>query len=213
MKRSFKYLGLVVLLLTVFSFNSKAQLGEAEQLLATMEKYNQSKKMLNQVTQGYQVVKNGYDKIKDVASGNFNLHNTFINGLMAVSPAVRKYRRIPDIINYQVMILSEYKSSFLQFKKAGRFNEKELSYMGRVYSNLLEKSSENIEELTMVITANKTQMTDDERIQAIDRIYADIQDKFLFLKKFNGSTKVLALQRGQEKGDIEVRKGLNGTER
>lgn len=210
MKTTSKITFLVIVFLTGFSLKSSAQLGDAEQLLATMEKYNQTKKMLNQVTEGYQIVSQGYNKIKDVASGNFNLHSVFINGLMSVSPAVRKYRRIPDIINYQVMILAEYKSAFSQFKKEGSFSPKELSYIGRVYSNLLDKSSQNIEELTMVITANKTQMSDDERIQAIDRIYVDIQDKFMFLKSFNGSTKVLSVQRARTKGDINVQKGLNG---
>lgn len=210
MKTLVKVFLIALVFITGFSFKSKAQLGDAEQLLATMEKYNQTKKMLNQVTEGYQIVSQGYNKIKDVASGNFNLHSVFINGLMSVSPAVRKYRRIPDIINYQTLILSEYKSAFTQFKKDGNFSQKELNYIGKVYSNLMDKSIENIDQLIMVTTANKTQMSDDERIQSIDRIYQDIQDKYLFLKSFNGSTKTLSVQRARTKGDIQEQKGING---
>lgn len=194
------------------SLAGKAQSFEAQQLLLTLEKYNQSKKMLDQVTEGYQVISQGYDKIKSVASGNFSLHQVFINGLMAVNPEITKYRRIPDIINYQTMILKEYQTSFSQFKKDGNFSTKEIDYISKVYSNLFDKSVENLDQLLMVTTANSTQMSDDERIQAIDRIYKDIQDKFLFLKSFNGSTKILSLQRARTKGDVSVTKNLYGIE-
>lgn len=187
-----------------------AQSQEAQQLLLDVQKYNQLKKMLSQLVTGYNVVKNGYDNVKGIASGSFDLHNAFINGLYAVNPAVKKYQRIPDIIHYETAILQEYKSSYSQFKQDGHFNPNEIDYMGNVYSNLVNKSVENINELIMVTTANKTQMSDDERLQAIDRIFYDIQDKYVFLKSFNNSTKMLALQRARQQGDINMTKALYG---
>ena len=35
--------------------------------------------------------------------GNFNLHKAFLDGLMMVSPAVKKYKRVADIITLQGM--------------------------------------------------------------------------------------------------------------
>lgn len=63
-----------------------------------------------------------------------------------------------------------------------------------------------------VVTAGKMRMSDDERLQAIDRIYSDMQDKIQFLRHFNNNTTVLAVQRAKEKNDAEtIRKvyGLN----
>ena len=82
--------------------------------------------------------------------------------------------------------------------------------MDNVYSNLFNKSLQNLEELTMVITAGKLRMSDDERINAIDRIYNDIADKLVFLRTFNKENNVLAIQRGKEMVDTTVSKKLNG---
>lgn len=82
--------------------------------------------------------------------------------------------------------------------------------MDNVYTNLFNKSLQNLEELTMVITAGKLRMSDDERINAIDRIYNDIADKLVFLRTFNNENNVLAIQRGREMVDTKVSKKLNG---
>ena len=82
--------------------------------------------------------------------------------------------------------------------------------MGNVYSNLFNKSLQNLDELTMVITAGKLRMSDDERLNAIDRIYIDMGDKLVFLRTFNKENNVLAIQRGREMVDTEISKKLNG---
>ena len=82
--------------------------------------------------------------------------------------------------------------------------------MGNVYSNLFNKSLQNLDELTMVITAGKLRMSDDERLNAIDRIYIDMGDKLVFLRTFNKENNVLAIQRGREMVDTKVSKKLNG---
>ena len=82
--------------------------------------------------------------------------------------------------------------------------------MDNVYSNLFNKSLQNLDELTMVITARKLRMSDDERLNAIDRIYIDIGDKLVFLRTFNNENNVIAIQRGRELVDTKVSKKLNG---
>lgn len=82
--------------------------------------------------------------------------------------------------------------------------------MVNVYSNLFNKSLQNLDELTMVITTGKLRMSDDERLNAIDRIYIDMGDKLVFLRTFNKENNVLAIQRGREMVDTKVSKKLNG---
>jgi hypothetical protein len=45
-------------------------------------------------------------------------------------------------------------------------------------------------------------MSDDERLQAIDRIFADIQEKVVILRSFNLKTGILNSQRQKEKADV-----------
>ena len=203
---------IMIMWIILFSFSGQAvaQSTEIQQLLLNVEKLAQLKKILSNMKKGYEIVSTGYNTIKDISKGNFNIHQTFLDGLMQVSPTVKKYKRIAEIITYQTQLVKEYKSAFRRFDASNLFNTNEIRYMDNVYTNLFNKSLQNLEELTMVITAGKLRMSDDERINAIDRIYNDIADKLVFLRTFNKENNVLAIQRGREMVDTKVSKKLNG---
>lgn len=78
-----------------------AQSQETQQLLLNVEKLSQLKNILSDMKRGYSVITNGYNSVKNIAKGNFSLHEVFLDGLMLVNPEIKKYRRIADIINYQ----------------------------------------------------------------------------------------------------------------
>jgi hypothetical protein len=201
---------MLLILLTVVSLNCYSQSQEAQQLLLDWEKLTQFKKILQDMYNGYKIVSKGYTTIRDISSGNFNLHKAFLDGLMDVSPAVKKYKRIADIINYQLQIVKQYKAAFDQFKADKNFTVDEITYMGKVYGNLFDESIKNLDELVMVITADKLRMSDDERMQAIDKIYASVEDQFSFLKDFNSSTLYLSMQRQNEQTEIDMSRKIHG---
>lgn len=189
---------------------ANAQTQEAQQLLLNWEKLAQFKQMLEDMKTGYQVLYKGYTAIRDISQGNFSLHKTFLDGLMEVSPAVLKYKRVADIINFQIRIVKEYKSAFKSFQENGAFTTQELEHLAKVYNNLFNASLQNLDELSLVITSGKLRMSDDERLQAIDRIYKNIIEQYSFLQEFNNSTVMLALQRKSEKAELEMQKKISG---
>ena len=204
---------LIIFLLLTIQISSNAlfaQSTEAQQLLLNVEKLAQLKKILSNMKKGYEIVSTGYNTIKDISKGNFNLHDAYLNALLQVSPTVRKYKRVADIITCQSQIVKEYRSAFNRFKSTNMFNSSEITYMEDVYKNLFNKSLQNLDELGIVITAGKLRMSDDERIAAIDRIYKDISDKLVFLRGFNNESSVLAVQRGRELVDTKLSEKLNG---
>lgn len=205
-----KIIFLLIILSSCITTKLSAQSEEAQQLLLNVEKLAQFKQILSDMKKGYQIISNGYSTIKDLSQGNFNLHKTFLDGLMTVSPMVRKYKRVADIINNQVKIVKEYKNAFSRFKQDGNFNSGEIEYLGKVYSNLFTQSLNDLDELTMILTDSKLRMSDDERLEAIDRIYTNMQDKLLFLRHFNNNTTILAVQRAREKKDVLTMKYIYG---
>jgi DNA repair ATPase RecN len=198
---------IAIVLASQFSFS---QTQEAQQLLLDVEKLTQFKKILQDMYDGYKILHQGYSAIRDISSGNFSLHKGFLDALMDVSPAVKNYKRIADIINYQLLIVKQYKAAFDQFKADKNFTPQEIDYIGKVYSNLFNESVKNLDELVMVITAGKLRMSDDERMQAIDKIYASIENQFSFLQDFNSSTSYLSLQRQSEQTEIEMSRRILG---
>lgn len=194
----------VIMLLMITGITKiKAQSTEVQQLLLNVEKLSQMKNILQDMKKGYTIVSGGYNAIKDISQGNFSLHEVFLDGLMLVSPEVKKYRRVIDIISYQKRIVSEYKSAFSNFKATGNFNPTEVDYLGRVYKQLFDQSVDNLDQLLMIITSSQLRMSDEERLSAIDQIFEDTQDKLMFLRSFNSETLILSLQREKHRADIK----------
>ena len=190
--------------------SSRAQSQEAQQLLLNVEKLSQLKNILADMKKGYTIVTNGYNTVKNIAQGNFSLHEVFLDGLMLVNPEIKKYRKVADIISYQKNIITEYKSAFSRFKSSSNFSAQEIDYLGKVYKQLFDQSIDNLDELATVITSSKLRMTDDERLKAIDRIFADTEDKLVFLRNFNKETSILNLQRAKEKADLKTTQSYFG---
>ncbi|WP_426092860.1 TerB family tellurite resistance protein [Flavobacterium sp. DSR3-2] len=205
-----KRLLIVLIMLVGLLFPSRvaAQSQEMQQLILNIEKLAQFKQILTDMKKGYQILNGGYNVVKDLSKGNFSLHETFLDALMQVSPTVRKYKRVGDIIHYQVLLVKEYKAAFNRFRNSGNFNPEEIAYLEKVYSKLFKESIRNLDELTSVISANTLRMSDDERLAAIDKVYADMQDKLSFLRNFNNNTSVLGIQRTKERNDINAMRSI-----
>lgn len=198
----------ILITLLMIPVKSMGQSAEIQQLILNIEKLSQFKKILSDMKKGYELLSGGYKTVKDMTEGNFSLHKTFLDALMQVSPAVKNYKRVADIVEYQISIVKESRNGMNRFIKSGNFSGQEINYFEKVYGNLLNQSLRNLDELTMVITADKLRMSDDERLKAVDDIYEQMQDKLLFLRNFNTTSNVLALQRSKEKKDVYVSKSF-----
>ncbi len=206
-----KKLILITTMSIAFCAPARAQYQEAIQLALNIQKLLQLKKILENMYTGYKILTEGYNKVKNIAEGNYKVHEVFMDGLMAVNPKVKSYKRVLDIIEYQKKIIREYKIAYQRFSKSKQFNSGELAYLSRVYGNLSARSRENVNGLVMIITANKLRMNDGERLQRIDALFEQAQEQLTFLRQFNSQTAILALQRYREQNDINVmRKLLEG---
>ena len=202
--------GLVLSILIVKPFSVRAQSHEAQQLLLNVEKLAQLKQILDNMYKGYEILRKGYTAIKDISEGNFSIHKVFLDKLLEVSPVVKNYKRVADIISSQIKIVKEYKAAFSRFRQSGSFSQNEINYIGRVYNKLFNESLKKLDELLIIITANQVRMSDDERLAAIDRIYGDVEEQLSFLRHFNNSTAILGFQRAGEQNDINVMRKIYG---
>jgi len=207
-----RWLGLIFGLICTFSFqHADAQIStgqDMQQLLLDIEKLTQFKAILSDMQQGYTMLTQGYQQVKDLSQGNFNLHSIFLEALLQVNPEVAKYARVADIIADEASILTEYKKAYKRFRSGGYFSTGELDYLAKVYAQLTSAALNDVNDLANVITASKLRMSDDERLSAIDRIYTSSSDKLSFLRDFNQRTGILALQRQQEQNEINNLKSL-----
>ena len=198
-----------ILLLMSFSVSkSFSQTQAIQQLLLDVEKLTELKNILTELKEGYQIVSDGYTTIKNISEGNFNVHDIFLKSLLEVSPAVKNYVRIKDIIGAELHIVSEYKNALKQFKGSGEFSIDEINYLEKVYANLFNHSLENLQTMIMVLTTGNLRMSDDERINSIDAVWEEVSQQLTFLRHFNNQARILCLQREKEKNDLSTLKQL-----
>jgi len=212
MKKTAIVLLLIIAGFTLFPAQSKAQTiaDDIQQLALDIQKLAGLKSVLNQMYQGYELVSKGYDGVKDVANGNYSLHEAFLDGLLIVSPTVRKYVRVQDIINNQAELITEYKSAYTTFKEDKQITPDEIGYMMDVYNNLVTQSLSNLSMLSSVITSSQLRMSDGERLRQIDRLYSTSQEELSFLRQFNNQTTNIALARAQAANDQQTIQKLYG---
>lgn len=187
---------------------STAQTQEVTQLILNLEKLRELRKILKELKKGYDILFEGYTKIRDISRGNFKLHEAFLDGLLRVSPAVKNYGRINHIVQMQLAIVSECGRAREQISASGTLNAKEIGYLGKVYSELAGGSLKNLDALLDIVTDKKLRASDDERLSMIDAVYNDVSEQLVFLRYLSSNNGVLAAQRKHEKASLQTTKDI-----
>jgi hypothetical protein len=192
------------------SIKTRSQSFELQQLILDIQKLSELKGIYKDVVKGYKILSEGYNAVSDISQGNFDLHQLFLNDLLKASPVVQKYQKVADIIDCELKIVSEYRNAYNRFKQDNNFSLDEIIYIGKVYNNLINESIKGLSDLTTAITDNTIRASDDERLNVIDKLDAEMQNRLSFLRYFNNNTSVLSRQRSREQNDINTTKNIYG---
>lgn len=178
---------------------------EAQDIITPMlEQIAKLELCLKEAQQGYAIVQKGLTTIGQIKQGDFDLHSLFFSSLMTVSPEVKGYAKVADILAMQIQIVLGCKTTLQQYSSTGAFNADELKYLTDVYANLSTLTVQDIDELTGLITDGNWQMTDDERLSRIDQLYEKVTQKYLFLRSFSNRVLAEAQIRNQNKNSLQT---------
>lgn len=159
---------------------------------------------------GYKIVSGGLNTIRDIKKGELNIHSTFFNSLKAVNPKIARYQKAADIISYQLRIIKQIKETIAYIRETKQFTPEEIEYNRKVFDFLLAECIESVNELLSIITPGELEMKDNERLIRIDKLYADMQDKYTFCTVMSEDMAMLAAQRMDEYWEIQKSKLING---
>lgn len=138
------------------------------------------------------------------------LYKDYYEELQKVKGIISYYKRIKEITEKQVHLVEEYKRAFSLFKQDKHFSADELSYMGRVYSGILDESVKNLDQVFLVIHSFATQMSDAKRIEIINAAADRIDINYNDLNALNQQGILLSLQRAKAQNDVDAVKKLYG---
>lgn len=150
------------------------------------------------------------DEITDWVNKQKELYKGYYDELRKVKAVISYYKRIKDITEKQVYLFNEYKRAWGLFQQDRHFAPDEISYMGDVYSGILDESIKNMDQVFLVINSFQTQMSDAKRLELINEACDRLDVNYNDLKVFNQQGILLSLQRAKAQNDVDVTKKLYG---
>ncbi|MCD0472633.1 hypothetical protein [Flavobacterium sp. JAS] len=159
---------------------------------------------------GYTVVKNGLNFIGDVKKGEVNLHGDYFSSLKKVNPKVKNYVKVAEIISLQIKILKVHKKTLELLGQGDLFHGDELDYIEKTFEHLIENCNETLDQLFIIGTDTKLEMTDDQRLERIDILYKTMMEDYSFCENFSQEIKVLSLSKAKDKNDVKQSQMLLG---
>jgi len=148
--------------------------------------------------EGYNIGRKGLSTISSIKDGDFNLHRDFFGGLSLVSPAIKNYKRVADITVLQTRILKLSSQSSTAIQRSDRLSNQQKAYHSQVMERLIADCSRAIDDLVEVTLNGELTMTDGDRLQRVDALYAEMLDRYEFVKVFAAESG--ALIRAKEQG-------------
>ena len=167
--------------------------------------------LLNKVSEGLQVVGKGLTTISDITNGELNLHRNFFDSRTGVNPAVNNALDFIEVVWFQNSIIRQMKEVYERCRHDNNFSAEEILYIERVHRNFLVLTGANISELLKILRPGDLSMSDDERMEQLNRIYDDMKDQRAFVNAFDQEARMLSWERQHELNEANRTKSLYET--
>jgi hypothetical protein len=150
------------------------------------------------------------DEITDWVGKQKELYKEYYDELYKVKLIITYYQRIKDLADKQLKLVNAYKQSWNLLQKDDHFSADEIAYMAKVYNGILEQTAKDVDQLTLVVNAFTTQMSDEKRLEIINSAANSVDRNYADLVQFNQQNFLLSLQRAKVLGEVEKVKKLYG---
>lgn len=160
---------------------------------------------------GYKIMEDGWNTVHDWKNGELMLHTSYISSLGKVNPKI-KGEQIDAIQNLADKLLSGCATLQQDAIQSEVLNDEEISYLKSMLKGYMEETTEDINELNLVITDGKLSMTDDQRMKQVDRLYGRTVKVFKQFKSLDRNARsVIAGRKENELHHQELRQwtGMN----
>jgi hypothetical protein len=138
------------------------------------------------------------------------LFSTYYDELWKIKSTIAYYQRIKDVAARQIALVNNYRQAWNLLRQDRHFNAAELQQMTAVYTGILTASERNLDDVMNVVSSGKTQMSDEQRLELINRAADRLDENYSDLTRFNTENQMLSLQRSKSLADTKTTKQLYG---
>lgn len=190
---------LLTFLLLIAAFGLSAQ---AKQDRVMLQQIVLLKTYGGYLQKGYRIAKDGLSFIGRMKSGELDLHSLFFEGLQLVNPHLRDYENVHVILrlNSQISAVKENLADQLT-QDLLYANEKE--HVLRVLERVAEDTANDLEALYDILTDDTILADDAQRMERIDALAKEMEERFVFIRSFSDKTRILIIARNREQRETE----------
>ncbi|MFA6245353.1 MAG: hypothetical protein WC615_00340 [Mucilaginibacter sp.] len=180
------------------------------------QKKTQKKYLLQQIAalqvysgylkKGYSIASNGLGNISGYLQSENSLHTTYYKRLKTADPVVKNDPMVKAIMSWQQDILERTQ----EIKQSSGMTSAEKNYLSKVCAAVLADCDQQLNTLQNVISDNKVEMSDAERLTLITKVHAAMQANYKFTSGFSAQVKILAVRREQEQAQLAVSEQVYG---
>ncbi|TDX01839.1 TraG family conjugative transposon ATPase [Dinghuibacter silviterrae] len=139
-----------------------------------------------------------------------DLYSEYYNELWQVKEVLSTYDRVRDILRREQQAAQACRQAMVLFRRDDHFSQGEIQRMTETYNALLEESTRNLDELTLLVTGNTTQMSDGRRLTLIDEAAWQSETDYNQVQSFTQTQVALSLRRARDQQDLEAIEQLYG---
>lgn len=143
--------------------------------------------------EGYDIASFGLNSIRDFRTGEFNLHQDYFSSLSNVNPLVANNPKIKQVLDWKDEILK-----CLSNISKGNLNDSDWRYIQNVARIVLNECRLALEDLKLLLQVGGLEMSDEERLSRIDKLYQEMQIRMQFTKSFISDVHLLQSQNAKE---------------
>ena len=211
---------LLIIILLLFATRSQAQYQIVTSLVKKVIKAIDLKvqRMQNEtiwLQNAQKTIENELSKFRLTEISNWSekqkaLYSDYYDELWKVKSTIAYYQRIKDLTVKQIAMVGEYQRAWKLFQSDMHFKPDEIIQMQRVYVGILDASAKNIDQIMLVINPGKTQMTDQQRLEAINQAGDRLDENYSDLKQYNNQNMILSLHRSKDLNEVQTIKNYYG---
>ena len=138
----------------------------------------------SEAKEGYRIAEKGLSLIGGETGMEFGLHRDYFTSLRNINPSVKDDGRVGDIVQWESYIMKKARMVRRDIQGEHMIQADHKTVLDRVIKTVTAKSLETVEELTLLLTPDALELTDDQRLERLGALFDQSVERLVFLESF-----------------------------
>lgn len=159
---------------------------------------------------GYAIAGKGWRVIQGIKEEDLKGHSEFLGSLSVINPRIKASPLVAGIITLQAQTVRKIKEVRHRLSTLRKLTDPETKFSNKVLDALLKDCAEGLEELLLLTTSDELTLSDDERLQRLERLYAQMQELYGAASSLGTDVRLLSMRRGRLQAETDHSKNTHG---